>query len=98
MTKNERSDKELKLTAALYASRDWIINYLKDNGRLPDNINLPGGWIGMNHIIKDRGTDITPDADEQLVYDALLREGHSGPVILIDEEEKRQEAKNKKSS
>jgi hypothetical protein len=52
----------------------------------------------MNHIIKDRGMDITLYADEQLVYEAHVREGRGGPVILIDNEEKRKAARKKKEN
>ena len=81
------TNKELKLTAALYASREWILEYLRENGRLPDEIPTGGMHIGMRVIIERRGTDITLTDKEKLIYDALIREKRlpGGGVRLIED-------------
>lgn len=90
MENREPSERVTKLTAALCASRERIFKYLKEIGRLPDDLSLPGGWIGMRLLIEKRGTDITLTEDEQLVYDAILRERRLPvPIILTDDEKKK---------
>jgi len=81
------TNKELKLTAALYASREWILEYLRENGRLPDENPTGGMHIGMRVIIERRGTDITLTDKEKLIYDALIREKRlpGGGVRLIED-------------
>ena len=87
MEKTELSVRELKLTAALYAQITGVLAHIKKTGKLPKVINNGGAHIGMRLLIEKRGTDITLDADEQLVYDAILREGRlpGGSVRLVDE-------------
>ena len=76
---------ELKLTAALYASRKVVLEHVRATGRLPDEIHSGGMDIGMRLLIKQRGTDITLSEDEQLVFDAILKERRlpGGSVILV---------------
>ncbi len=78
--------REVKLTAALYASRSWILEHVRATGRLPERFTLGGGVIGMRLLIEARGTDITLTPDEQLVYEAILREGRlpGGGVRLVE--------------
>lgn len=78
--------KGLKLTAALYASREGVVSHVRATGKLPQKIHLEGGWIGMNLLIERRGTDIDLSPDEELVYDALCREKplRAGGVILVE--------------
>jgi hypothetical protein len=82
------SEKELKLTAALYASRSDVVKTVRETGKLPEAIPIGGFSIAANIVIRERGEDITLTEDEQLVYDALLREKRlpGGSVILISEE------------
>jgi hypothetical protein len=86
MEPEEPSNSELKLTAALYASRHGVVEYVRDHGSLPKKIPMGGAHIGMRLLIERRGTDITLSPDEQLVYDAMLRENKlpGGSVILLD--------------
>ena len=88
MSPEERNIKEIKLTAAVYATqKDWL-QHVKDTGRLPE-ISKPRPWLVhvANHIIRKRGRDVTLSPDEQLVYDAILRERRlpGGGVILVPE-------------
>ncbi len=88
MSPVERSNNEIKLTAAVYATQNDWLQHVKDTGRLPENPN-PRPWLVhvVNHIIRNRGRDITLSPDEQLVYDAILRERRlpGGGVILVPE-------------
>ena len=87
MEKTELSERELKLTAALYAEMDGVLKHVKKTGKLPKKIYNGGAHIGMRILIEKRGTNITLDADEQLVYNAILKEGRlpGGSVRLVDE-------------
>lgn len=81
----EFTDAELKLTAAVY-TRHGAATYLKEHGRLPDNIG--GSWnvIPMRLGAQERGRDLTLTEDEQLVYDAILREARlPGGVMRLAE-------------
>jgi hypothetical protein len=87
MATSKYSERELKLTAALYASRPSVLDHLRATGKLPADLEMPGAYIGMRLLIERRGTDITLTPDEQLVYDAILRENRlpGGSVHLVDE-------------
>jgi hypothetical protein len=87
MDENIYSEKELKLTAAVYATRDAVVETIRETGKLPETIELGGFPIATNVIIRQRGTDITLTEDEQLVYDAILRERRlpGGSVRLVED-------------
>ncbi len=87
MADRELSNKELKLTAAVYATIKRVVDTVRETGKLPDTINSGGLHIAANVIIRRRGEDITLTEDERLVYDAILREGWlpGGCVRLISE-------------
>lgn len=80
--------KELKLTAALYASRPGVVAHLRFAGILPSDINMGGGCIGLHLLIESRGPDIDLTPDEELVYDAIIRERRfpGGRAILVEPE------------
>ena len=82
------SIKELKLTAAIYACMPYIVEHVRKTGRLPDKINNSYFWIPMNHIIRERGTDLTLTEKEKLVYDAILKEKRlpGGAARLVDDD------------
>lgn len=97
MIHEEYSDKELKLTAALYASRERVLEHVRATGRLPKRIELGGAWIGVRLLIERRGTDIRLTPDERLVYKAILKEGRlpGGGVRLVEQARR---GKKKKTS
>ena len=75
MSDRSPSEKELKLTAALYATRPGVLEHLQGSGRLPETIPTGGAPIGTRLLVEERGTNITLTPNEQLVYDAILRQG-----------------------
>lgn len=87
MKERPKSDRELRLTAAVYA-RLGVVPYLKAHGHLPERIGGPWNIIPMRLVIEERGTDFELTPDEQLVYEAILRERRlpGGLVVLLDEE------------
>ena len=89
---SDLTERELKLTAALYA-RMGAVPHLRETGRLPDSIGGLWNVIPMRLVLKERGTDPTLTQDEQLVYDAILREGRlpGGAVRLLREAGNREE-------
>ena len=82
------TDREVKLTAAIYATIKGVAEHVRAHGRMPDTFGHGGLGIAMNHIIRERGTDLTLTEDEQLIYEAILRERRmpAGGAILIDEQ------------
>ena len=85
------TERELKLTAAVYA-RLGAAKHLRETGKLPDRIGGSWNYMPMNKIIRERGTDLTLTADEQLIFDAIIRERRlpGGSVCLIDEDQNTQ--------
>jgi virulence-associated protein VagC len=67
----DEENRNIKLTAALYASRPGVLEHLKLKGRLPKQIDFSGAEIAARLLIEKRGRDITLTPDEKLVYDAL---------------------------
>jgi hypothetical protein len=62
-----RSERELKVTAALYAMLG-VVPYLKEHGRLPDRIGGPWNYIPARILLQQRGPDLELTDDERLVY------------------------------
>ena len=87
MSDHEYSYKEIKLTAAIYASRNGVLEHLRTTGRLPEEISNGGSHIGARLIIEQRGTDITLTPDEIIVFNAIICERRlpGGSVILVNE-------------
>ena len=85
MADNTINDRELKLTAALYTKFRGVLEHVRSTGRLPDRIPNGGAPIAMRLLIEERGTDIELNADEQLVYAAIVREARlpAGHVVLV---------------
>ena len=83
---NSLTEQELKLTAVVYA-RLGAVPPLRQTGRLPDRIGGLWNVIPMRVVLRERGSDPTLTPDEQLVYDAILREGRlpGGAVRLVGE-------------
>jgi hypothetical protein len=88
MTSRVPRIKEIKLTAALYASRVGVVAHVRSTGSLPANIPMGGGHIGLRLLIETRGTDIDLTPDEELVYDAMIRERRlpGGRAIVVEPE------------
>ncbi len=87
MDKKEYSNKSVKLTAAVYATSEKVVKYVKEYGKLPDEIYSGGLHIAMRVIIEKRGTDIILTEKEKLIYDAIIREGRmpGGSVKLVED-------------
>jgi len=84
---NTFNRRELKLTAAIYASRPGVVKHLQKTGKLPKRINTGGAQIQIRVIIERRGTNLRLTSDEKLVYEAILRERRlpGGGAILVHE-------------
>jgi hypothetical protein len=91
VTRSEYSERELKLTAALYAKMKDVLKHVRATGKLPRKMSDGGAEIGLRLLIESRGPDIKLTAEEKLVYDAILRckTLPAGRVLLIDEEKER---------
>jgi len=86
MKEMKYTNREIKLTAALYIQKPGVLEYVKMHGTLPDKIDTGGMHIGMRLLIERRGTDITLTEDEKLIYDAILASGRlpGGAVNLVE--------------
>lgn len=78
--------RELKLTAALYASFPGVVEHVRQWGELPSSIQIGGAAIGLKILIRERGTDLKLSDNERCVYEAMLRGGRlpGGRVVLVD--------------
>jgi hypothetical protein len=74
MTPERLNEKKLKLTAAVYAKKPYVLEHVRSTGRLPNEIRTGGDRIEMRLLVLRRGEDIFLTPDERLVYDAILRE------------------------
>lgn len=85
MKLHKYTEQELRFTAVAYASRPSIVVCVRSNGRLPSKIELDGFPIVPKFIARRRGLDPVLSKDEQLVFDAILREKRlpAGGVILF---------------
>jgi len=90
MTRNENasSDREIRITAAMYAGRPIVLEHLRKHGRLPDNIPMGGAATQLRILLERRGPDLVLTPDEQEIYDAILRERRlpGGRAVLVDED------------
>ena len=88
------TERELKVTAAVYTLKG-AAKHLRQTGRLPDNMGGLWNVIPMRLVLQRRGPDLTLTEDEQLVYDAILREGRlpGGAVRLVGEARNREETR-----
>jgi hypothetical protein len=80
------SERELKVTAVLYV-RLGAVAHLRETGRLADRIGGTWNSTPMNLVLRERGSDPTLTEEEQLVYDAIVREHRlpGGAIRLIGE-------------
>jgi hypothetical protein len=80
------SIKELKLTAALYATQSNVLAHVRYTGILPRRFHMGGGDIGLRLLIETRGIDIDLTPDEELVYEAISRERWcpGGSAVLLE--------------
>ena len=58
MKETKYTSRELKLSAAVYATSPELVEYVKENGTLPDEIPPNGFPIAMKKIIEWRGIDL----------------------------------------
>jgi hypothetical protein len=82
------SNRELKLTAALYALKPGVRDHVRETGELPERIPTGGSDIAMRVLIEQRGTDLELTDDEELVLQAIVRSRRlpGGHPILLEEE------------
>jgi len=91
--------KSLKLTAAVYATGEGVVDYVKKHGVLPKKMKSGGFPHVFGHILHSRGIDLELTEREQLVYDAILRGSPlaDGMVHVIGEFEEDEEGANDKA-
>ena len=80
------SERERKLTAAIYAQLPGVFDHVRQHGRLPANMGPAGGAeTGLRVLVQRRGIDIELTESERLVYDVLGLRGEvpAGCAVLL---------------
>jgi len=79
------SERELKLTAALYAKLG--AHRRMRRGRVPRLADDGCHWLPVQEIVRERGVDLSLTTDEQLVYNAFCRAGrvNGGSVRVMEQ-------------
>jgi hypothetical protein len=74
MSAHKYTERELKFTAVIYASRSEIVEYIRKNGKLPARVPLGGFPTAMNLFAVKHGTEVELSEEAGLVFDAILKE------------------------
>ncbi len=78
------SERELKLTAALYVH--FGAHTRMKRGRLPKLDDDGCHWVPVQQIVRTRGVDLSLTREEQVVYDAFIRAGRvQGAAVRVME-------------
>jgi hypothetical protein len=79
------SDRERRLTAAVYARVPGVVEHVRSCGRIPDFVPSSGHELGLRMVIARRGIDIELSDAEHEVLDALDTHGDApaGRAALI---------------
>jgi hypothetical protein len=66
------SDRERKLTAAIYAQVPGVVDHVRRTGKLPPRMTAArGAEIGLRVLVQERSLDIELSENERLVFDAI---------------------------
>ena len=87
MITHKYTEQELRFTAVIYATRDEIVEHIRTKGKLPAKAITGGFPTAINHIARNRGTDVALSEKEKLVYDAIVNDKRlpAGGVILFQD-------------
>ena len=87
MDKGKLPIQSLKMTAAVYATGEGVVEYVKEHGVLPKKMKSGGFPHVFGHILHTRGVDLVLTEREQLVFDAIMRGSPlaGGMVNVIEE-------------
>jgi hypothetical protein len=80
------SDRERKLTAAIYAQLPGVVDHVRRSGKLPPRMKAAGGAeIGLRVLVQERGIDIELTENERLVFEAIKACGDvpAGCAVLL---------------
>ncbi len=79
------SERERKLTAAMYVQLPGVLEHVRKEGRLPPQMKPAGGAeIGLRILVQRRGLDIELSESERAVFDAIGASGvPAGCVVLL---------------
>ena len=87
MNIHKYTERELKLTAILYATRSDVVEHVASKGKLPAKIPLGGFPTAMNFLLRRRGLDSALSESETLVFEVIKHDKMlpCGGVILVEE-------------
>ena len=78
------SDRERRLTAAVYARLPGLVEHVREAGRLPLRIAGTGMEVGLRWIVQRRGVDPELTGPEKIVLDAIGPDAPGGRAVIID--------------
>ena len=80
------SERERRLTAAVYARIPGVLEHVRTEGRLPRKIPASGGELGLPLLVQRRGLDLELSEAERAVYGAIGGgdDAPAGRAVLID--------------
>ena len=68
---------EAKVTAAVYAQLDGVLEHVRSHGRLPQAFDSTNAPDILQAVLERRGIEIDLTVDEQLVLDAISTDGYA---------------------
>jgi hypothetical protein len=79
------SDRERKLTSAVYAQIPTVLEHVRREGRLPRSVPGGGREIGLRVLVQQRGLDLHLTEAEREIYGALGTDGDApgGRAVLL---------------
>jgi hypothetical protein len=79
------SERERKLTSAVYAQIPAVLEHVRREGRFPGTVAGGGREIGLRAVVQRRGLDLHLTEAEQEIFDALGAEGDApaGRAVLL---------------
>ncbi len=80
------SDRERRLTAAIYAQLPAVLEHVRREGRLPRHVPGGGREIGLRLLVQRRGLDLDLSEPEREVFEAIARDGVAPPerAVILD--------------
>jgi hypothetical protein len=79
------SERERKLTSAVYAQNPAVLEHVRREGRLPRSVPGGGREIGLRVLVRQRGLDLHLTEPEREIYGALVTDGDApgGRAVLL---------------
>jgi hypothetical protein len=79
------SERERRLTAAVYADLPGVVEHVGREGRLPERVPAAGPELRLRAIVVRRGIDVVLSPEEKEILDALAADADTarGRVVIL---------------